>query len=65
MQPMILQLIDLFAQGSATEEQTRNALVALAMGLAIFCSSLAFGVAYGIRRKIDQIAGPPEEEDDD
>jgi hypothetical protein len=64
MQPMIRQLIEMLASGSAADEQTRNALVALAMGLAIFCSSLAFGIAYGIRRKIDQIAGPPEEEED-
>ena len=46
------------------DEQTRNALVALAMGLAIFSSSLALGIAFGIRRRIDQIAGPPEDEDD-
>jgi hypothetical protein len=47
-----------------TDEQTRNALLALAMGFAIFSSSLAFGIAFGIRRRIDQIAGPIPDEDD-
>jgi hypothetical protein len=45
-------------------DRTRNALLALALGLAIFSSSLALGIAFGIRRRIDQIAGPPEDEDD-
>ncbi|MDZ4720408.1 MAG: hypothetical protein SH847_18295 [Roseiflexaceae bacterium] len=47
------------------DQQTRDALLALAMGLAIFSSSLALGIAYGIRRRIDQIAGPPDHDDDD
>jgi hypothetical protein len=46
-------------------EQRRNALVALAAGIAIFCSSAALGIAFGIRRRIDSIAGPPDDEDDD
>jgi hypothetical protein len=46
------------------DQQTRDVLFALAMGLAIFSSSLALGIAYGIRRRIDQIAGPPDDEDD-
>jgi hypothetical protein len=46
------------------DQQTRDVLFALAMGLAIFLSSLALGIAYGIRRRIDQIAGPPDDEDD-
>ncbi len=52
------------APQALVDEQTRNALLALAMGLAIFSSSLALGIAFGIRRRIDQIAGPPEDEDD-
>lgn len=47
-----------------TDDQTRNALLALAMGFAIFSSSLAFGIAFGIRRRIDQIAGPIPDEDE-
>jgi hypothetical protein len=47
------------------DQQTRDALLALAMGLAIFSSSLALGIAYGIRRRIDQIAGPPDNDDND
>jgi hypothetical protein len=46
------------------DQQTRDVLFALAMGLAIFSSSLALGIAYGIRRRIDQIAGPPDDDDD-
>jgi hypothetical protein len=46
-------------------QQGRNALVALAMGMAIFSSSLALGIAYGIRRRIDIIAGPPPDDEDD
>ena len=53
-----------FAPQTLVDEQTRNALVALAMGLSIFSSSLALGIAFGIRRRIDQIAGPPDDEDD-
>jgi hypothetical protein len=44
-------------------DQTRNALLALAIGGAAVLSSLAFGIAMGIRRQIDQIA-PPEDEDE-
>lgn len=51
-------------QEQSVDEQTRNALLALAMGFAIFSSSLAFGIAFGIRRRIDQIAGPIPDEDD-
>jgi hypothetical protein len=47
------------------DNATRNAVLGLAMGLSLFFSSLAFGIAYGIRRRIDQIAGPPPEEDEE
>jgi hypothetical protein len=59
-----MNIMNLLISTQALDEESRNALLALAMGLSIFCSSLAFGIAYGIRRRIDQIAGPPEDEDD-
>jgi hypothetical protein len=45
-------------------DQTHSALVALALGVAILCSSAALGIAYGIRRRIDMLAGPPDDDDD-
>jgi hypothetical protein len=44
-------------------DQTRNALLALAIGGAAVLSSLAFGIAMGIRRQIEQIAPPEDEEE--
>jgi hypothetical protein len=46
------------------EEQRRNGRVALALVVAIVCSSVALGVAFGIRRRIDMVAGPPDEDDE-
>jgi hypothetical protein len=45
-------------------ERRQNGLVALALVVAIFSSSLALGIAFGIRRRIDMLAGPPDDEDE-
>jgi|HigsolmetaAR201D_1030396.scaffolds.fasta_scaffold04306_3 hypothetical protein len=43
----------------------RMALPILGIAAVVFCSSLALGIAYNIRRRIDILAGPdPEDEDD-
>ncbi|MBK9711128.1 MAG: hypothetical protein IPO81_07275 [Kouleothrix sp.] len=33
--------------------------------LAIVASSLALGIAFGVRRRMDQIAGPPPDDEED
>ncbi|HEX5692641.1 MAG TPA: DUF2330 domain-containing protein, partial [Roseiflexaceae bacterium] len=43
----------------------RMALPIGGLVVALFCSALALGIAFGLRRRIDQIAGPPPDEDDD
>jgi hypothetical protein len=47
------------------DEGRRNGLVALALVLGIASSSLALGIAFGIRRRIDMLAGPPPDDEDD
>ena len=45
-------------------EQGRNMRVAIFLIISIVTSSLSLGIAFGIRRRIDQIGGPIEDEDD-
>ena len=37
----------------------------LGLACAFVASTLALGIAFGIRRRIDKIAGPPPDEEDD
>jgi hypothetical protein len=43
----------------------RMALPLGGLVVALFCSALAIGIAFGIRRRIDRIAGPPPDEEED
>jgi hypothetical protein len=43
----------------------RMALPIAGLVLVLFCSSLALGIAFSLRRRIDQIAGPPPDEEED
>lgn len=45
-------------------EQGRNMRVAIFLIISIVTSSLSLGIAFGIRKRIDQIGGPVEDEDD-
>lgn len=49
---------------AGSNTRNRNLLVGIAMGVALFSSSLALGIAVGIRRRIDRIAGPLPDEDE-
>ena len=63
---------DVFARSAATAhaatDQSRPVSAGPVIGLicAITASSVALGIAFGIRRRIDRIAGPdPDKADDD
>lgn len=69
---------DFVARPAASDEPFRKVVVrtvyvdgwsrALPIGgvvLAIFSSAVAIGIAFGLRRRMDQIAGPAPDEDDD
>ncbi len=45
-------------------EQGKHIRVALFLIIAIVTSSLSLGIAFGIRKRIDQIGGPIDDEED-
>jgi hypothetical protein len=62
----------MFERGAATmpdgvgQEQRLSPAPLIGLICAIVASSVAVGIAFGIRRRIDRIAGPdPEKVDDD
>ena len=62
-----LQLLQMQARLPANVDQERRLSPGAIIGLicAITASSVALGVAFGLRRRIDRIAGPDPDKNDD